>query len=53
LLVRAGLRVFPLVGEALRLFWLSANLGGSPNERDKSEELDIEVNRRTSAPAAA
>ena len=46
LLVRAGLGVFPLTGEALRLFWLSTALGGSPNERDESEELEIEVNRR-------
>ena len=46
LLVRAGLGVFPLSGEPLRLFWLSATLGGSPTERDESEELGIEVNRR-------
>ena len=30
LLARAGLGVFPLVGEPLRLLWLSAALGGSP-----------------------
>ena len=46
LLVRAGLGVFPLAGEPLRLFWLSAALGGSPVERDEDLEMDIEVNRR-------
>ena len=30
LLARGGLGVFPLTGEPLRLFWLSATLGGSP-----------------------
>ena len=46
LLARAGLGVFPLNGEPLRLLWLSAALGGSPNERDEDEELAVEVNRR-------
>ncbi len=46
LLVRAGLGVFPLAGEPLRLFWLSAALGGSPVERDEDTELEVEVNRR-------
>ena len=46
LLARGGLGVFPLVGEPLRLFWLSATLGGSPVERDEEAELEIEVNRR-------
>ena len=46
LLARGGLGIFPLVGEPLRLFWLSAALGGSPNERNENEELSIEVNRR-------
>ncbi len=46
LLVRAGLGVFPLVGEPLRLFWLSAALGGSPTERDEDLEMEVEVNRR-------
>ena len=46
LLARGGLGVFPLVGEPLRLFWLSAALGGSPAERDEDEELAVEVNRR-------
>ena len=38
LLARGGLGVFPLVGEPLRLFWLSAALGGSPVERDEEIE---------------
>ncbi len=46
LLARGGLGVFPLVGEPLRLFWLSASLGGSPVERDEDAELEVEVNRR-------
>ena len=46
LLVRGGLGVFPLAGEPLRLFWLSAALGGSPVERDEEAQLEVEVNRR-------
>ena len=46
LLARGGLGVFPLAGEPLRLFWLSATLGGSPVERDEDVELEVEVNRR-------
>ena len=46
LLARGGLGVFPLVGESLRLLWLSAALGGSPIERDENQETDLEVNRR-------
>ena len=46
LLARGGLDVFPLAGEPLRLFWLSAALGGSPIERDESQEMEVEVNRR-------
>ena len=46
LLVRAGLGVFPLAGEPLRLFWLSAALGGSPAERDVDLETEVQVNRR-------
>ncbi len=46
LLARGGLGVFPLVGEPLRLFWLSATLGGSPVERDEQLEMEVEVNRR-------
>ena len=46
LLVRAGLGVFPLNGQALRLLLLACALGGSPNERDEDKELEVEVNRR-------
>ena len=46
LLARGGLGVFPLAGEPLRLFWLSAALGGSPMERDENQETEVEVNRR-------
>ena len=53
LLVRAGLGVFPLNGQALRLLLLASALGGSPDERDEAEELEVEVNRRTSASATA
>ena len=46
LLVRAGLGVFPLAGDSLRLLLLASALGGSPNERDEDEEVSVEVNRR-------
>ena len=46
LLARAGLGVFPLNGQALRLLLLASALGGSPTDRDEDEELEIEVNRR-------
>ena len=46
LLSRAGLGVFPLKGQALRLLLLASALGGSPSERDEDEELTIEINRR-------
>ena len=46
LLVRAGLGVFPLNGQALKLLLLASTLGGSPNDRDEYEELSVEVNRR-------
>ena len=46
LLVRAGLGVFPLNGEPLKLLLLACALGGSPNERDEDAELEVEVNRR-------
>ena len=46
LLARAGLGVFPLNGQALRLLLLASALGGSPNERNEEEELTVEVNRR-------
>ena len=37
LLARGGLGVFPLAAKPLRLFWLSATLGGSPVERDEDD----------------
>ena len=46
LLARAGLGVFPLNGQALRQLLLASALGGSPDERDEEEELEVEVNRR-------
>ena len=46
LLARGGLGVFPLAGEPLRLFWLSAALGGSPVERNERLDTEVEVNRR-------
>ena len=46
LLSRAGLGVFPLSGQALRLLLLASALGGSPNERDEDAELAVEINRR-------
>ena len=46
LLVRAGLGVFPLNGQALRLLLLASALGGSPSDRNEAAELEVEVNRR-------
>ena len=46
LLVRAGLGVFPLSGNSLKLLLLACALGGSPNERNEDAELEVEVNRR-------
>ena len=46
LLSRAGLGVFPLNGNPLKLLLLASALGGSPNERDEAEEWEVEVNRR-------
>ena len=46
LLSRAGLGVFPLKGQPLKLLLLASALGGSPSERDEEEELSVEVNRR-------
>ena len=46
LLARAGLGVFPLNGQALRLLLLASALGGSPSERDEDDELAVEINRR-------
>ena len=46
LLARAGLGVFPLSGQSLKLLLLASALGGSPNDRDEDAELEVEVNRR-------
>ena len=46
LLVRAGVGVFPLSGQSLRLLLLASALGGSPNDRDEDAKMEIEVNRR-------
>ena len=46
LLARAGLGLFPLNGEPLRLLLLASALGGSPAERDEDAELAVEINRR-------
>ena len=45
LLARAGLGVFPLNGEPLRLLLLASALGGSPTDRDEDAELAVEINR--------
>ena len=46
LLSRAGLGVFPLNGNPLKLLLLASALGGSPNERNEDTEMEVEVNRR-------
>ena len=46
LLVRAGVGVFPLNGQSLKLLLLASALGGSPTDQDEDEELSVEVNRR-------
>ena len=46
LLTRAGLGVFPLTGNSLKLLLLASALGGSPDDRDEDEEWEVEVNRR-------
>ena len=46
LLARAGLGVFPLKGQPLKLLLLASALGGSPNDHDEYEELVVEINRR-------
>ena len=46
LLARAGLAVHPLRGRQLRMFLVSAALGGSPSDVDESEEIEVEINRR-------
>ncbi len=46
LLARAGLSVHFLRGRQLRMFFVSAALGGSPVEFDESEEIEVDINRR-------
>ena len=46
LLSRAGLSVHPLRGRQLRMFLVSAALGGSPSEFDEETPVEVEVNRR-------
>ena len=46
LLARAGLAVHPLRGRQLRMFLVSAALGGSPAEFDEETPVEVEVNRR-------
>ena len=46
LLARAGLAVHPLRGRQLRMFLVSATLGGSPSEFDEETPVEVEVNRR-------
>ena len=46
LLARAGLSVHPLKGRQLRMFFVSAAVGGSPAEFDEDATVEVEVNRR-------
>ena len=46
LLARAGLSVHPLKGRQLRMFLVSAALGGSPTELDEETPVEVEINRR-------
>ena len=46
LLARAGLSVHPLRGRQLRMFLVSAALGGSPTESDEETPVEAEINRR-------
>ena len=46
LLTRAGLGVFPLTGNSLKLLLLASALGGSPDDRNEDEELSVGINRR-------
>ena len=46
LLARAGLSVHPLRGRQLRMFFVSAALGGPPADFDEDEPVEIEINRR-------
>ena len=46
LLARAGLSVHHLKGRQLRMFLVSATLGGSPVEFDEDAQVEVENNRR-------
>ena len=46
LLARAGLAVHSLRGRQLRMFLVSAALGGSPVEFDEEQPIEVEINRR-------
>ena len=46
LLARAGLSVHLLRGRQLRMFLVSAALGGSPSEFDDEAPVEVEINRR-------
>ena len=46
LLARAGLSVHTLRGRQLRMFLVSAALGGSPSEFDEETPVEVEIGRR-------
>ena len=46
LLARAGLSIHPLRGRQLRMFLVSAALGGTPGEFDEETPAEVEINRR-------
>ena len=46
LLARAGLSVHPLNGRRLRMFFISAALGGTPAEMDEETPVEVEMGRR-------
>ena len=46
LLARAGVSVHPLKGRQLRMFLVSAALGGTPAEFDGEATVEVEINRR-------
>ena len=46
LLARAGLSVHQLKGRQLRMFLVSAALGGSPSDFDEESPVEVEINRR-------
>ena len=46
LMARAGLSVHPLRDRQLRMFLVSASLGGTPGEFDDKTPVEVEINRR-------